>query len=81
MSSSTSTEATTTDEPDTEVRYLSPPQYIKAANARDNRVKHAIDLHHFVTYLQGTAGLLREMPETKIDVLIHDYLTETEAPA
>jgi hypothetical protein len=71
----------TTTNPDTaeQVRYLSPPEYIKAANARDARVKHSVDLHHFITYLQSAAGLLREMPDTKIDVLIDEYLTETDA--
>lgn len=68
----------TTEAPEEQFRYLSPPEYIKQANARDSRVKHAIDLHHFITYLQTSAGLLREMPETKIDVLIADYLTDTE---
>ena len=63
---------------DTQVRYMSPPEYIKRANAREHRVKHAVDLAHFVSYLQTSAGLLREMPESKIDVLIADYLNETE---
>ena len=68
-----------TETPDQEeIRYLTPPQYIKAANARDARTKHGVDLHHFVTYLQTSAGLLREMPETKIDVLISDYLSDSD---
>lgn len=71
-------DTTTTPGSDAEFRYLSPPQYIKAANARDHRVKHAIDLHHFITYLQTSAGLLREMPDIKIDTLIADYLQEVE---
>lgn len=61
-----------------EIRRLSPPEYIKYANARDSRIKHAIDLHDFVTYLQTSAGLLREMPENKIEVLVADYLNEKE---
>lgn len=61
---------------ETEFRYLSPPEYVKAANARDSKVKHSVDLHHFINYLQTSAGLLREMPETKIDVLIADYLAD-----
>ena len=61
-----------------EIRRLSPPEYIKYANARDSRIKHAIDLHDFVTYLQTSAGLLREMPENKIEVLVADYLNERE---
>lgn len=63
----------------TEIRYLSPPEIIKRANARDHQVKHAVDLHKFVTYLQTSAGLLREMPENKIDTLIADYLSDGEA--
>ena len=64
----------TDTETDDEVRYLSPPEYVKRANARDSLVKHSVDLHHFINYLQTSAGLLREMPETKIDVLVADYL-------
>lgn len=63
-----------------EIRRLSPPEYIKYANARDSRIKHAIDLHDFVTYLQTSAGLLQEMPENKIEVLVADYLSEKEGP-
>jgi hypothetical protein len=59
-----------------EVRYMSPPEYIKRANARDSRVRHAIDLAQFITYLQTSAGLLREMPENKIEALIAEYLDE-----
>ena len=61
-----------------EVRYMSPPEIIKRANARDHQVKHAVDLHKFITYLQTSAGLLREMPENKIDTLIADYLADGE---
>lgn len=68
----------TTEAPEERFRYLSPPEYIKQANARDSRIRHAVDLHHFVTYLQTSAGLLREMPDSKIDVLIADYLTDAE---
>lgn len=71
-------ETTTGIEDGVEIRYLSPPQYVKAANARDHRVRHAVDLHHFLSYLQNTAGLLREIPEDKIDVLVADYLQQTE---
>lgn len=69
---------TTTVEPDAEVevRYLSPPEYVKAANARDQRVKHNVDLHHFFAYLQNSAGLLREVPAEKIDLLVEEYLNE-----
>lgn len=67
------------DPDDQNVRYLSPPEYVKYANARDSRAKHAVDLLHFITYLQTSVGLLREMPETKIDVLIADYLNDLEA--
>lgn len=63
------------------VRYMSPPEYVKAANARDNKVRHAVDLHHFINYLQTSAGLLREMPETKIDVLVADYLADADRDA
>lgn len=62
------------------VHYVSPPEYIKRANARDYRVKHAVDLQHFLTYLQTSAGLLRELPENKIDVLIADYLDQSGGP-
>ena len=78
MSDTEITETTDTDTDGQGYRSLSPPEYIKMANARESRVKHAIDLHHFVTYLQTTAGLLREMPETKIDVLIADFLADAE---
>ena len=70
---------TTTDAAGEEVvvRYLSPPEYVKFANAREHRVRHAIDLHHFVTYLQESAGLLKKVPEVKIDTLIANYLNES----
>lgn len=73
----TTPETTVTGE-EAVVRYLSPPEYVKAANERDHRVEHAVDLHHFFSYLQNTAGLLRELPEDKIDVLVADYLNEVE---
>lgn len=63
-----------------EFRYLSPPEYVRAANARDSREKHSIDLHHFLSYLQTNAGLLREMPEDKIDELISHYLDDAVLP-
>lgn len=70
---------TTQAEASEEIRCFSPPEYIKYANARDSRIKHAVDLHDFITYLQTSAGLLREMPENKIDVLVDDYLNEKGA--
>lgn len=69
---------TTIEGEDVEIRYLSPPEFVKAANAREHRVKHAVDLNHFIAYLQNTAGLLRELPENKIDVLVADYLNTVE---
>ena len=60
------------------VRYLSPPQYIKAANAREHRGKHAEDLHKFLVWAQNSAGLLREIPQDKLDALVEDYLDEVE---
>ena len=73
------TENATTEDEAVEVRYLSPPEFIKAANARDHRVRHSVDLHHFLSYLQSSAGLLRELPENKIDLLVTEYLTEMES--
>lgn len=69
-----------TDETETEerIRYLSPPEYIKFANARDHRVKHSVDLHHFIAWLQENPGLLRELPVEKVDNIVDDYLTEVE---
>jgi hypothetical protein len=60
-----------------EIRSLSPPEFIKAANARDQKIRQAENLHRFFGYLQNTAGLLREVPENKINALIDDYLNAT----
>lgn len=65
-------------EAEEQYRYLSPPEYVKAANRRDHRVKHSVDLHHFITWLQTGPGLMREMPETKIDTLVAEYLDTVE---
>ena len=61
-----------------QIRHLSPPEFIKAANAREHKAKHSVDLHHFFAYLQGTAGLLRELPAESIDTIVNDYLTIVE---
>jgi hypothetical protein len=62
-----------------EIRPLSPPDFVKALNARDERPRRTAELQHFLGYLRSTAGLLREMPEDKIEALIGDYLDETGA--
>lgn len=71
---------TDTQAPEAEeiVRYLSPPEYVKAANKRDHRVRHAVDLEHFITWLQTNPGLMREIPAENIPTLVEDYLTEVE---
>lgn len=68
----------TSPETDEVIRYLSPPEYVKEANARDHRVKHSVDLHHFAEYLRVKAGLLIGVSEAKLDGLIADYLQEVE---
>lgn len=61
-----------------QIRYLSPPEFVKAANAREHRTKHSVDLHHFIAWLQENPGLLRELPVESIDTIVDDYLTEVE---
>lgn len=69
--------------PETEeiVRYLSPPEYIKYANARDHRRKHDVDLHHFMQFLsthrRKGAAIMRNCAED-IDTIITDYLDSLE---
>ena len=60
------------------VRYLSPPEFVKYANARERRARHEDTLHQFVAWLQLNRGLLREVTDEKIDVLVDDYLNEME---
>lgn len=62
---------------DTEVRYLSPPEYIKYANARDARAKHAVDLQHFMTFYQERQGH-QGTTEATVDEIIEDYLDSLE---
>ena len=61
-----------------EVRYLSPPEYVKYANARDRRRRHEVDLAHFITYFREKVPPTdREIPNDLIDQVISDYLDET----
>lgn len=59
------------------VRYLSPPEYIKYANARDHREKHSVDLHHFLAFYMERQGHQGTHPDT-VDEIIADYLDEVE---
>lgn len=58
-------------------RYLSPPEYIKAANARDEKVKHSIDLHHFMAFYRDRQGHQGTTAAT-VDEIIADYLDSLE---
>lgn len=62
------------------IRHLSPPEYVKRANARDARSRHDVDLHHFMGFLsvhplRGAALSLGG--EQELDRIIEDYLDET----
>lgn len=59
------------------VRYLSPPEYVKYANARDAREKHSVDLHHFLSFYMERQGHQGVSPRT-VDEIIEDYLEEVE---
>ena len=56
------------------IHACSPVEYIKRANARELDARHEVDLQHFVTFLQTSAGMLREMPADKVEVLVAEYL-------
>jgi hypothetical protein len=63
------------------VHYVSPPEYVKRANAREHRERHAVDLHQFVDFLvhhrcKG-AAVMRNLPDA-VDTIIADYLNDVE---
>lgn len=60
------------------IRYLSPPEYIKAANARDEKVRHSVDLHHFMAFYRDRQGH-QGTPDRVVDEIIADYLDSLEA--
>lgn len=66
---------TETTEP--EVRYMTPPEYVKWANARDRREKHSLDLHHFMAFYRDRQGH-QGMNQSTVTELIDDYLDEVE---
>jgi len=67
--------------PDTEVRRLTPPEYVKYANARDARRRHDLDLHDFVQFLsthrRKGAAIMRNCADD-VDIIIADYLNSLE---
>lgn len=59
---------------------VTPVEYVKRANARENRIRHATDLNHFVDHLRAAVHdtpLTRIMP-ADLDRIIADYLDAKE---
>ena len=73
----TKTDTAAQTEVEEQVRYLSPPEYVKAANARDHREKHSVDLHHFIDFYMERQGHQKVSPWT-VDEIIADYLDAVE---
>lgn len=71
------TEAIAPEAENQQYRYLSPPEYIKAANARDHREKHSVDLRHFIDFYMERQGHQGVSPQT-VDEIIADYLDAVE---
>lgn len=59
------------------IRSLTPPEYIKLANAREYRVKHALDLRHFIDFYTDRVGRQGVTPSA-VEEIIADYLDALE---
>ena len=62
-------------------RYLSPPEYIKRANARDAIRKHDLELHDFVRFVDSHPD--RETifsEESSVDTMSSEFLDSYRIP-
>lgn len=56
-----------------EYHTLTPVEYVKYANAREHRAKHAMDLQHFMTFYRERQGH-QGISEGTVGGIIEDYL-------
>lgn len=62
-------------------RYLSPPEYIKQANARDAVRRHDLELHDFVRFVASHPDREKLFSEdSSVDTMISEFLDGYRIP-